>query len=87
MTAHGKKVMFAIGVLAIAWLTVNLMTIGYGFGVGSGLVTQAIMQMFALWPLALVGTMVWFGLEITNALHRIERAIEAQSHMERTDVA
>lgn len=78
MTANGKKVMLVVGLIGIALFSVNLgwwYTGGRGFGLG--LVSELVVLLGSLWPVAIVGSIIWFGQRIAASLERIEAALSA----------
>lgn len=80
MTANGKIAMLVIGVIAIAWMSANMAAYGY-WSFGGGFLTQLAVQVFALWPLALIAGLIWIGSEIVGSLRRIEKAVAGRTDM------
>lgn len=81
MTATGKITMAILGVVALALLAP--MALRYG-GLGYFSAPQALVMLIGLWPLALIGALVVFGVRIVERLDRIEQAIAQRDSAEMT---
>lgn len=69
--------MLVIGAVVVVLYTASLARPLGGMGLDFG--QQLFMQLLSLWPVFLVGAVIWFGRDVVASLGRIERALAAHS--------
>jgi hypothetical protein len=73
MTAD-RKLMQSFIAAALVMFTLAALSAAGAF---RGLAPEGLVALLALWPVVLLGSAIWFGMEVLSSLRRIEATIAA----------